>query len=195
MLCDVCHQGSATVHYSQVVNGEVTELHMCEACARKKGMGVFGFGSPGAMSELLKGLTGEIKQAACRCGMTLEEFHKTGFLGCPECYKTFKRSVAALLKRIHGATEHVGTTPVKQVSVAANGPLRPPREAVAGPPSVASGSPVSKKNRAPAVSPAEKIRRLKKELAKVIEEERFEEAASLRDKLKVLEKRSGIDRV
>lgn len=34
MLCDVCKQAEATVHLTQIVNGEKRESHLCEACAR-----------------------------------------------------------------------------------------------------------------------------------------------------------------
>ena len=32
-------------------------------------------------------------------------------MGCSECYTTFKRSLASLLKRIHGSTHHLGKAP------------------------------------------------------------------------------------
>lgn len=33
MLCDRCHTREATVHYTQIVNGRRTEEHLCPECA------------------------------------------------------------------------------------------------------------------------------------------------------------------
>ena len=43
--------------------------------------------------------------------MTYEDFRKVGRLGCAECYVTFRRNLASLLKRIHGSPHHLGKTP------------------------------------------------------------------------------------
>jgi protein arginine kinase activator len=47
--------------------------------------------------------------------MTYDDFRKVGRLGCAECYTTFRRSLASLLKRIHGSTHHLGKAPARLV--------------------------------------------------------------------------------
>jgi protein arginine kinase activator len=42
------------------------------------------------------------------CQATLQDFRDTGRLGCPHCYETFDTHLRELLRRIHGATQHVG---------------------------------------------------------------------------------------
>ena len=37
MVCDACKQQQATVHLTEIVNDQMTELHLCEACANQKG--------------------------------------------------------------------------------------------------------------------------------------------------------------
>lgn len=118
MLCDVCGKKEATVHLTEIVNDKVTKLHLCEACSREKGAEMeehFG------LSDLLAGLS-DIGAAAgpeivesikCpNCSFTYQDFRKMGRLGCSECYEAFKKQLAPLLKRIHGADRHVGKVPL-----------------------------------------------------------------------------------
>jgi len=118
MLCDICGKNEATVHLTEIVNDKMTKLHLCEECAKEKGAEMeehFG------LSDLLAGLadigaTAEpslIETIKCRsCGFTYQDFKKTGRLGCGDCYEAFKKQLAPLLKRIHGADRHVGKIPI-----------------------------------------------------------------------------------
>ena len=120
------------MHLTEVINDQTRELHLCEACARQKGaeaaeqLSAKGEGGPekflgGGLAELLAGMTdlasklpeGESSaQVVCaQCGMTYQDFRKTGRLGCGKCYETFRRFLAPLLKRIHGSTEYLGRMP------------------------------------------------------------------------------------
>ena len=33
MICQECQERPATLHYSKVINGEKTDIHLCEKCA------------------------------------------------------------------------------------------------------------------------------------------------------------------
>ena len=47
MLCENCNENEATFHYTEVVNGIMTQHHLCSECAAK--MGLTGFAeSPSA---------------------------------------------------------------------------------------------------------------------------------------------------
>ncbi|MBI2496097.1 MAG: excinuclease ABC subunit B, partial [Candidatus Omnitrophica bacterium] len=53
MLCEICKQAQATVHLTEIVNDQMTELHLCEACANQKGAQVEShFGLADLLSEL-----------------------------------------------------------------------------------------------------------------------------------------------
>ncbi len=118
MLCDICKKIEATVHLTEIVNDKMTKLHLCEECAKEKGAEMeehFG------LSDLLAGLadlgaTAEpsiVDSMKCpTCGFTYQDFKKVGRLGCGDCYEAFKKQLAPLLKRIHGADRHVGKIPV-----------------------------------------------------------------------------------
>jgi protein arginine kinase activator len=118
MLCDVCGKNEATVHLTEIVNEKITKLHLCESCAKNKGTEMeehFG------LSDLLAGLadigsgvepeTGE-KIKCAFCGFTYQDFKKVGRLGCGQCYESFKKQLAPLLKRIHSSDRHVGKVPL-----------------------------------------------------------------------------------
>lgn len=51
---------------------------------------------------------------ACRCpscGMALEDYRRTGLVGCAECYRFFRRELTPAVKGIQGGTAHTGKTP------------------------------------------------------------------------------------
>jgi len=117
MKCDVCDK-EAVVHLTQVVNGEMKEVHLCEEHAKEQGIDI---NSPISITDILMGL-GEAKQGldnplspTCpRCGMAREEFRKSGRLGCSECYKTFMAELAVAIKAMHHSTQHVGKIPARE---------------------------------------------------------------------------------
>jgi protein arginine kinase activator len=161
MLCELCKQAQATVHLTEIINDQMSELHLCEACANQKGTQVE---SHFGLSDLLSGLAdfGKTQEAeetvskACpNCGMTYEDFRKVGRLGCSECYPTFKRNLGNLLKRIHGSSLHLGKSPVRLIK--------------------------------PAKIAKTDLLELKRKLERAIEVEEFEEAARLRDQIRHLE--------
>ena len=58
MLCQNCGQRPATTHIKQLVNGQLTEAHLCAHCAQKQGYGGI-LGDWGGFGSLLGGLLGE----------------------------------------------------------------------------------------------------------------------------------------
>lgn len=169
MLCNICNKNQATVHLTEIVDDNMSELHLCDDCARKKSMQMeqqFG------LSDLLAGLVDYGKQLSSvdkeatavmhcsACGLTYEDFRKIGRLGCGECYTAFAKYLGPLLKRIHGASQHVGKSP-----------------------RVISEGVYPKAPKAKAVD----VNDLKASLQQAIEREDFEEAALLRDAIKEAE--------
>lgn len=116
----MCKKNDATVHFTEVINDRVMKLHLCEGCARQKSeemqshfgitdlvSSLMDFGAGAAAEEL-----GVDVGAKCPdCGMGYLDFQRTGRLGCPSCYDTFKKDLSALLRKIHGADRHVGKMP------------------------------------------------------------------------------------
>src|SRR5580698_9658358 len=103
MTCDICGKKKATVHLTEIVDEQMSEMHLCEECARQKSSQMeqqFG------LADLLAGLSdtskapasskeGEKSVLKCtRCGLPYEDFRKFGRLGCSECYTSFKEHLA-----------------------------------------------------------------------------------------------------
>ncbi|HEX6925467.1 MAG TPA: UvrB/UvrC motif-containing protein [Longimicrobiaceae bacterium] len=115
MLCDHCGENEAVIHLTQIVDNQMSTFHLCEACAEEKGLepGVNAGNFPltDFLAQIGKGIGAEGGAAvgACAyCGLKLEDFKKTGRLGCPHCYVTFEVHLRSLLRRLHGGTQHVG---------------------------------------------------------------------------------------
>jgi len=107
MLCQACGKNEATVEFTEIVNDEVKQLQLCDACAKKKGIEMEQHFS---IADFLAGLsepgTGVMK--CSNCGMTFDDFQRIGRFGCADCYMAFRENIRPLLKRIHGATKHTG---------------------------------------------------------------------------------------
>ncbi len=119
MLCNICGKSEASIHLTEIVNSQMLELHLCETCAEEKGADLK---NQLPFNELLSGLTdlsnligGQKKEELkCQeCGLTYEEFGRTGRLGCAECYHCFSKPLLALIKRVQKGTQHIGKKPAK----------------------------------------------------------------------------------
>ena len=159
MLCDVCKENEATFHLTQVIEGKVQKVDLCEACAKAKGVtDSAGFSLAdlvvglGASKEIERASTGAATQCP-DCGFTQTDFKKTGRLGCPTCWTTFEAGLAVLLKTIHKGEQHIGKVPARAVKT---------------------------------IQATEKIETLEAALKKAITDERFEDAAALRDRIQAL---------
>lgn len=119
MLCQNCQKRIANVHFTQIINNNKVEIYVCEQCARDKGQ--FSFVSPLNISDFFSGIMGidntnqyipQVTSVVCKkCGMSYEEFQKTGKMGCESCYEAFGERMKPLIKRLHGSSEHIGKLP------------------------------------------------------------------------------------
>ena len=119
MLCNICNKKEATIHLTEIVNNQVIELHLCEACAKDKGTEMKG---PFSFTDLLAGLADfsqvlteqQADKLKCsQCGLSYRTFEKTGRLGCGGCYRSFGKVLLPLIKRVQRSTQHVGKKPAK----------------------------------------------------------------------------------
>lgn len=169
MLCEVCHTQKATVHLTEIVNGQVAKLNMCEYCAKKKGNQVeqhFG------IADLLQGLVDTEapsppqhgRRVKCaNCGMTYEDFKNLGRLGCGNCYLAFHENLMPLLKRVHGSQKHKGKAVTESDKSKKTGAVKTKTSA--------------KKD----------IEEMKMMLHSYIQKEMYEDAAKLRDQIRRME--------
>lgn len=163
--CERCHK-PATVHMTEISGGKPHDIHLCDACAQQAGY-VQQTHIP--INELLNQFlkthaqVSDVSATRCPdCGMSWQEFKDTGLLGCPKDYELFLNQLGGVIERAqNGANHHTGKSPAQPK----------PR---------------------PQVADAVKLRqaelnRLKKELARAVEDESYERAAQLRDRIRALE--------
>ncbi len=149
---------------TQIVNGQVSELALCESCAREKGLfdpqsltfaeKFFPEEFKNRVDKLVRELTQNESTAPAPatpldmlakcpvCGFTVEDYRRTGHLGCPDCYTVFAHEL---------------------------NPTAEPAESADA-------------EESPAITRA----RLQQELQKAIEQEDYERAAELRDQINLL---------
>jgi protein arginine kinase activator len=170
MQCQECHNAPAEVHVKKRQDDDEVSLHLCRACAKKMGWNNPLEDAKFPLAQFISSMMHDMSVGAVRadgvetdakcteCGLSFEEFSRTGRLGCGHCYDAFRSSMQDLLRRIHGSTKHQGKRPA--------GAPKPARATAKG----------------------KTLRQLKAELDRAVAEEDFEKAAQLRDKLRELKK-------
>lgn len=131
MLCQLCHCRDATITCTQAINNIRQEIHLCAECAAQEGYAasahpesdIFGDVIPDLFDEENNSLTGDEASLALRCprcNTSREEFERTGLLGCELCYATFADDLKILMRRLHGATQHLGRRPRRVLGASDN---------------------------------------------------------------------------
>lgn len=161
MKCEKCNEREATVLYKQTINGESTSLHLCAECAAKM-QSEAGFSAHfpfgGDLFGNLFGISAPVKAPASKKCECGATFADVRRAGKVRCAKCYETFAAELEPTIRSLYG-------KAVHV----------------------------GRAPAKRAAvrdrqNKLSTLKKDLRAAIEQENFEDAAKLRDEIKLLEK-------
>lgn len=164
MKCDFCdHQ--ATVFLTQLVDGQMKKVCLCEPCAKERGVtDPTGFSMAdlllGGMSAMMgHGVAPSVPpvhgtQRQCpACGFTMEDLRRVRRFGCAECYRTFAEEVAQMVRSMHKGSTHVGKVPEGLMAMQIR---------------------------------HQRIEELKVKLDRAIASESYEEAAGLRDQIRNL---------
>jgi protein arginine kinase activator len=158
MICDSCKQRPANVFLTQILDGKMQKVNLCEVCSEEKGVtNPHGFEladlllGMGASEEMQKSNAG----VKCpTCGFSQADFKKTGRFGCSNCYDVFSDGLEAMLKNMHRGLEHKGKVPPRLQRI---------------------------KER------EEQLKKLQRELRKAVADENYEKAAGLRDEIRTFE--------
>jgi protein arginine kinase activator len=122
MLCQDCHKNLASVRYAEVVDGKVSEVHLCQECLGRRQESVssgFQFAKPSpfarrsaaARPSAVMPDPAEARRSCTACNTTLKQIIDTGRVGCSTCYATFPAQLESLLEGIHVALTHRGKVP------------------------------------------------------------------------------------
>jgi len=165
MMCESCQKKSAVVHLTDVSNNQKKEIHLCEDCAKEKGVTIKSHMNkdpnfPEFLTQLVESQTESVdedKDIRCpKCGITYRKFRSTGKFGCPNDYVVFRKGLLNLLEKIHQKVQHVGKIPSRV------------------------GDHLARQK---------ELTQLREELTRAVEAEAYEKAAEIRDRIYILEKR------
>jgi len=105
MSCEICGRSDARIRIRQIIGTDSREMRICEFCAREKG--IIGAGGEGISEDaawFLHGLFDEVpgKPVGVRscpvCGTRLRDLRSSRRAGCSSCYETFGREIKKLLR-------------------------------------------------------------------------------------------------
>lgn len=176
MLCENCGKRVANVQYSENINGRKKELHLCQECSQKLGITTQNYAMPFDFGNLLGSfleefntpifspLLQEVKDLTCdSCGYTFEDIVHTGRYGCPNCYETFEDRMDPILKKLQGSNRHTGR--IGKVS----------------------DNHIKMNQKQDKKQELTKLEKLQEQLKQLVKEEKYEEAAQIRDEIKKIE--------
>ncbi len=167
MLCDICGKNQATVHLTEIIDEQMNELHLCEECARKKSTQMeqqFG------LADLLAGLTEFQKPSEEKEAVAVK---------CPNCgltYKDFKK---------------FGRLGCSDCCQTCKKYLSPLLKKIHGANIHCGKCPVKPSN---GVKEKINLQELRCQLQKAIGNEEYEEAARLRDQIRLMQEREAKDK-
>ena len=150
----------ATLHITEIRDGQAVAVHLCETCAREYLENSADGDSPTGANDLASKLeeliagTGDSPLVCPNCGISFGEFRENGRFGCPHDYTEFMSELLPLLENIHEDSKHVG---------------KHPRSTVVG------------------TRDQARLIQLRNEQRQAIEMEDYETAAKLRDEIATLE--------
>lgn len=173
---------------TQIVNGKITEMALCEECAKARGLfdpQSLTFAEKFFPQELQRQMDKIVRQlvqgdkedksrpaaegcdviTACPvCHFSLEDYRRTNRLGCPECYTFLAGEINATRCEQDDADETAGDG-------------EPAATAAARPDSMQEPAPRPRKR---------SVKALEAELQRAVEREDYERAAELRDEIKAI---------
>ena len=178
MLCQKCNKNEANVKYTQIINGEKKQMFLCEDCSEKLGINDIHFNMPINFTSFLTDFfddmndislmpsIGAAKTLSCsKCGLDWDDFLHTGKFGCSNCYSDFESRIDPILRSLQGATNHIGRL----------GDVKTGNEVKRN---------LDDKMTEKQESNLSEVDKLKEDLKNAIKEERYEDAAKIRDELK-----------
>ena len=177
MKCELCHKAEAETAIRKEEDGEVRELYVCHACAKKDALTpeppaadpnaapaqkkAKKMADPTGMEPLMGmildaafeivGRAMNLAEPSCPvCKIQRYEYRKQSRLGCPACYEAFSKELNTAIFELHRASEHAGKAPQRAKALWQR-------------------------------------KRIEERLAAAIKEQRYEDAITLRDELRGLD--------
>ena len=124
-------------------------------------------------------LLNEVKTLTCdNCGYTFDDIVNTGKLGCGNCYDVFEAKLDPIIKKIQGSNQHVG-----RIGKIIDNKIDEKLKKSEGKENSALKN-MNNTNNSKDNDKKAKLEQLQEQLKLAIKEERYEDAAKIRDEIK-----------
>lgn len=161
MLCEKCGKNSATTHIRSVINGVVREVNLCSACAKEEGYGnISHMGLAGMLASVFEDTSALLPGKNAVCSVCGCNFSDIIKKGKVGCAECYNQFGDELMPYLKRL--HGSVYHAGKIPNSAPLMVVPKKETVSD---------------------------LKTELARLVSEEKFEQAAIVRDKIKELEEK------
>ena len=96
MVCERCQKKDSTVHLTEIIKSVRSEVHLCEECAREIGLNSKISGLTSFISSSQKEKT-DVPELVCpKCGTSFSEVTESSRMGCMACYSVFPNMASEL---------------------------------------------------------------------------------------------------
>lgn len=178
MLCQKCHKKTASVFISSIINGQETKMYLCSDCAKDYPLFNFNFQEPFSIKDVMDKFNIDDNSLSEDEYNKLLEIDKDSIdksgkeIICPNCYSTYDE---------YRETGKLGCSKCYE---AFEKQLKPILKNIYGYEDYIGKIPKNSDNE---IYISNEIRILKEDLNRAVEQEEYEKAADIRDKIKELE--------
>ena len=207
MKCQNCGKNEVNFKYTQIINGVKREMALCDKCAQELGLENMDFNMPINFSnffsdffddvELLPSFAKNNVLECDNCKTTFDDFVNSGKFGCSHCYITFEDKILPILKNLHGSSKYVGRQyhdSIDELEYNKNKfeETKTNKEKSKNE-KVEKVEKIDKDdiNKEKKDNIEEKLNKLQKDLQKAIKDERYEDAAKIRDEINKINKKNN----
>lgn len=167
VLCSDCKKRPACVHITQIINNQKTEKNLCEECAKSIGEVSFSFDNQFHVHDFLKGMFSQVFFAGTQ---------SQGEVTCQECNMTYSDF------------NHNGKVGCSACYTAFDDQLEPLLKRIHGASRHTGKLP---KRSGGMLKVKQQIKSMRQQLEQYVINEEYEQAAIMRDKIRILEKQLG----
>ncbi len=118
MICKSCMKNTATIKFTEVVDGKVVQHFLCSECYEKWQEGTAGFSlsvpKPSIHGKSLNTTEPPGRSKTTRrcpsCNTALPQILESAMVGCTVCFTTFGKEIESMLEGLHRGVIHCGKT-------------------------------------------------------------------------------------
>lgn len=175
MLCQKCHKKTASVFISSIINGQETRMYLCNDCAKDYPLFKFNSQDPFSIKDVMEKFDiseGDSIDTKKENLLAIDKDCEEKEIICPNCYSTYDE---------YRQTGKVGCSKCYEVF---EKQLKPILRNIYGYEEYIGKSPKKDNSH---IYTSKEMRVLKEDLNRAVEQEEYEKAADIRDKIKELE--------